>query len=97
MVQVNSDLKAGTLQISSNTLSSTSTDTNIVLQPNGDGEIELDGPMRLKPKSFSCDSTKRGMMRFIEQVSSGTGDFLYICILKTDGNYGFMKVDLVAT
>merc|ERR1712196_124059 len=84
VVQVNSDLKAGTLQISSNTLSSTTTNTNIVLQPNGNGEIELDGIPRIKYKAASCDSTKRGVLMFQEETVSGAGDQLLVCVKKTD-------------
>jgi hypothetical protein len=96
MVKTTATFQAGSLQVSTATLSSTTTDADITIQPNGNGQIVLDGVIKLKTQAETCDSTQRGMMMFKAEEVAGIGDRVFVCIKKTDGSFGFMKVDLVA-
>jgi hypothetical protein len=95
-VRTAATFRAGALQIATATLSSTTSNTDITLQPNGNGEIVLDGVVRMKVNAASCSSSTRGILMFQEEVSAGDGDKVLVCIKKTDGNFGFMRMNLVA-
>jgi hypothetical protein len=60
----------------------------------GSGQIVLDGSVRLKQYSKSCDSGTRGTLFFSEDVSGSADDKVYICIKKADGNYAYKYMTL---
>ena len=80
------------MQIATATLSSTTTDTDISIQPNGNGEIVLDGIVRVKPIAVTCSSTQRGVLKFEEEVVPSTGDKLFVCVKTAAGLFQFKEV-----
>ena len=80
---------SGDIRITSTTISSTSTNANIVLDADGTGEIVMNDNIRLTSKSFTCDSSKRGLMYFEEDA---TTDKVYVCML-SGGSYTLVQLN----
>ena len=70
----------GNLKMIGNTISSEDTNGNIILDTNGAGEITMNNNIRLTDVSFTCDSTKRGVMYFEEHAID---DKVYVCMLSS--------------
>jgi len=53
------------------------------------GEVDVNGPVKIGSTSISCNEQHRGMLNF---VPSPTGDTLYMCMYTSSGTYEWVEV-----
>ena len=73
-------------------LTTTATNGDLSIDPNGDGKTVVTGLFKLTPGTLSttCDSSSRGSLVFVTNAEGGIeDDALYLCARKSsDQNYG---------